>query len=135
MTNAHTPEPWKQERDFVDGPRDSEGYLTYKTENGEGAHSVAQCFGPQSDANARRIVACVNACAGIGTDTLEKEASYVRGHRSVIDQRDALANGLRVIEARAAEIVRTYSRDVADWSEDVAGIVSMARSALDKASA
>ena len=40
---------------------------------------VAQCLGPDAVANARRLVACWNACAEISTDTLEKH-----GFRTVL---------------------------------------------------
>jgi hypothetical protein len=37
---------------------------------------VATCYGSSPDANARRIVACVNACEGFPTDALESLARH-----------------------------------------------------------
>lgn len=65
MSNEkHTQEPWRANdaQADIDGP------------NGE---PVAVCYcndesGDDAKENARRIVACVNACAGIPTDMLER---------------------------------------------------------------
>ena len=61
----HTPEPWKTDEleIFIFG---NDGNLTA---------TPFMCAGRPSEtanANARRIVACVNACAGIPTEDLEK---------------------------------------------------------------
>ena len=62
-TAAHTPEPW-----FVQ-PSDHPGGLLIKPIPGQ---VVAQCDEvPEMEANARRIVAAVNACKGLGTEALE----------------------------------------------------------------
>jgi hypothetical protein len=61
---AHTPEPW-----FVQ-PSDHPGGLLIKPIPGQ---VVAQCDEvPEMEANARRIVAAVNACKGISTEALER---------------------------------------------------------------
>jgi len=52
----HSPEPWLQAGDVIlcgDGP------------------DIAQTTGYNFDANARRIVACVNACKALSTEWLE----------------------------------------------------------------
>jgi hypothetical protein len=60
----HTPEPW-----YVQ-PSDYPGGLLIKPIPGQ---VVAQCDQvPEMEANARRIVAAVNACEGISTESLEK---------------------------------------------------------------
>lgn len=61
---AHTPEPW-----FVQ-PSDHPGGLLIKPIPGQ---VVAQCDQLlEMEANARRIVAAVNACKGINTEALER---------------------------------------------------------------
>jgi hypothetical protein len=65
-TETHTPEPWE----VRDG-------MVIKAVGDDGAYVAAAVRAPaghskeQADANARRIVACVNACAGIPTEDLE----------------------------------------------------------------
>lgn len=56
MTQQHTPEPWEQFESIV--------YMGM-----HGGFDLAGC--PLPEANARRIVACVNACAGLDTEYLE----------------------------------------------------------------
>lgn len=65
--DKHTSEPWSQRDQYVRAP--AKGKLT--------PHIAQICCGntarptEQELANARRIVACVNACAGIPTEALE----------------------------------------------------------------
>ncbi len=62
----HTPEPWRigsQSKDII--------YLQGDEPRGELGPS-GNWIDCNTAANARRIVACVNACAGIETGTLEK---------------------------------------------------------------
>lgn len=61
----HTPEPW-------------EIFGSDKNRIGHGQEAVASThtyFNHRDEANARRIVACVNACAGISTEKLEENAA------------------------------------------------------------
>ena len=62
MSDQHTPGPW------VD-----DGYAHIGAVNDQlnGGYFIALCEGPDRVANARRIVACVNACAGIPSEMLE----------------------------------------------------------------
>ncbi len=101
MSEQYTPTPWEvcttddgtyiaavelyktTEKNYVHGG-------TYETEN---AISIASIHAattkkyypqrPEAEANARRIVACVNACAGFSTDELERAKDLER-------ERDAL---------------------------------------------
>lgn len=61
---------------------------------------IAQCtnWSEQTDENAKRIVACVNACAGIPTDQLE--AGILKGFNKVIEERDELLEIMRQIYNR-----------------------------------
>lgn len=58
----HTPEPWKHvgQGDIIGANNDDTCAAYLRADIG--------------DANARRIVACVNACAGIPTDVLEDKS-------------------------------------------------------------
>ncbi len=66
----HTQEPWKQDGYFVESG--------YEGNDPTRIGTVADCrpyvgdSSPEADANARRIVACVNALQGVPTDYLEK---------------------------------------------------------------
>ena len=67
----HTPEPWSCEQPWA-------GFSALRGPSKELIFGIA-CGGPEEkqpdavcDANAARIVACVNACAGIPTEQLEK---------------------------------------------------------------
>ena len=67
MTDSkHTAEPW--ERMF---PNDSDGYDSVADSHGNGIFQGEYYEPTCSPADARRIVACVNACAGIPTEFLE----------------------------------------------------------------
>lgn len=83
MTEAqHTPEPW-----FYDKGLTHEKYFVAKHvgDSISGMSAIAMLYsGSDEDkANARRIVACVNSCAGLPTEALEKKhLSIVDGSRS-----------------------------------------------------
>lgn len=57
----HTSEPW-----FIDGQ-----CAAAESDQVNNGFYTAICKGPDGEANARRIVACVNFCAGISTENLE----------------------------------------------------------------
>ena len=87
--DRHTPEPW----------------LAQHSQICKGSLAVSDCFRAEDgspEANARRIVACVNACAGYSTDALESGISVVRTAQKNMEaralaeaQRDELAAALR----------------------------------------
>ena len=58
----HSPEPWTLE---------IEGSL-FPARDAEGEGVFADEIGPMDEADARRIVACVNFCRNLDTDWLEK---------------------------------------------------------------
>ena len=77
--------------------------------NPDGPISVATCSGlspSEARANARRIVACVNACAGLSTKALEKYPGMFLRIVECAEQRDELAAALRDVLriAKAASI-------------------------------
>ena len=65
--NKHTPEPWRTDEEcgFPQDIHDSKGNLFLRC----GSDFDNEIYG---EANARRIVACVNACAGISQQYLEE---------------------------------------------------------------
>ena len=99
MSNEkHTQEPWRANdaQADIDGP------------NGE---PVAVCYcndesGDDAKENARRIVACVNACAGIPTDMLERFNAIVVAMYEVSNiekQRDTLLKLVECISQQTPE--------------------------------
>lgn len=74
---AHTPEPWNCDgRTTLYATPDESGEMTMIevnaniTEVGWDTVAFIEAIWPGADANARRICAAVNACAGLGTDAL-----------------------------------------------------------------
>lgn len=110
MSTKHTPGPWSERNGRIfqaDRPN-----LTIA--------NIARAFdGDYSSTNARRIVACVNACEGISTDAIETDGSAVMGwvraaskllrlrsehdelqesHQAIKEQRDELLAALRAVD-------------------------------------
>lgn len=81
---SHTPEPWE----VTD--------LRYIRQSNEPRHVVARASKMGGmEANASRIVACVNACAGISTELLECPGGNVaKVAGRLMKQRDALLAAL-----------------------------------------
>lgn len=73
----HTPEPWMA---------CESGYIT-RVEGGENVEEIADVI---YSSNAARIVACVNACAGLTDEELE-DAIDIGGLRVVIDMIEGVA--------------------------------------------
>ncbi len=68
MSDKHTPEPWEWGDVEIDCPTDD----FYSEAIKAGPAEVPSLSNPErAEADARRIVACVNACAGIPTEDLE----------------------------------------------------------------
>lgn len=73
----HTPGPWRANKDHFGAVRSEPGF-SIKGSNSEGVNAIAFLWSrdveAEQEANARRIVACVNACEGISTEALEAGA-------------------------------------------------------------
>lgn len=82
--SKHTPGPWKAYDNCVFAMRDHTLYVIDKA---------------QSEANARRIVACVNACEGISTEALKH-----RGH--LLKAEDSTAQRLNAERAELLEALK-----------------------------
>lgn len=101
MSN-HTPEPWRVGRPFTvvsDTPVPEMGgsdAVEYY-----GGHLIGESI---IEANARRIVACVNACQGLSTDELEQHGLVSAVGYELIEltkQRDELLTALEEIASCA----------------------------------
>lgn len=94
MSEQHTPGPWLQSSLAI---YDARNRMILQI-----GVSADRCFGTgEMEANAQRIVACVNSCAGIPTDKLEKIAHCIGIRADVLmrqlAQRDellAIADGI-----------------------------------------
>lgn len=121
----HTKEPWtievSEEYDSSFDIRKGEWYVATTHDGCEGNNN--------SESNARRIVACVNACAGIPTELIEQggfAAVPVATHREVKQQRDDLLAALKEI----ASMENRY--DSGDWDE-IEDARNIAKAAIAKA--
>ena len=125
MSN-HTPEPWRVGRPGtvvsdtpVPGMGGSDAVEYY------GGHLIGESI---IEANARRIVACVNACRGIGTDELEQHGLVSAVGYELMEltkQRDEL------LEAAKAVVTRW---DTPNWkdAEPTAAVIGRLRAILQK---
>lgn len=86
---GHTKEPF--------GHDDHSGAGAINRDLFSGGCFAAEAMWPDKEVNARRIVACVNACVGVGTEYLEDNGpiiELVREHNTVLKQRDELLAAL-----------------------------------------
>ena len=104
-TGEHTPEPWHWRRGA--SPSDGEYDYGIGAAINEHNHCIAETFGrvdtnvrPDAEANARRIVACVNACRGIETADLVQDVppdSPAGIARKAVKRADAAEGALKKI--------------------------------------
>lgn len=125
----HTPEPWRvcepPNNDMITCDAVSGRYLVYCTRAG-GQDGICKISEQEQEANARRIVACVNACAGISTDTL---IEYGDGNLEALfkmqQQRDEL-------QAKCDELLAAMHKAIFDLRTHGA-VIRMLREAIAKA--
>jgi len=112
---SHTKEPWK-----ID-PVEAAHIVTHDLK------SIADMCGsyPVTNENARRIVACVNACAGVPTEVVEKYTHETALRVALVTQRDEI----RQLEQRNAELVEALTQisnyEGKDFVEFVCNIVEI----------
>ena len=112
----HTPEPWE----VTD--------LRYIRQSNEPRHVVARASKMDGmDANARRIVACVNACATMPTDDLEEMVSVGGNIRNLAEFADELRKQRDELLAALTGLVEDLEMRAVD------GVVLCGRSAYAKA--
>jgi hypothetical protein len=115
---GHTKEPWAVHQDA------SGDLFISAVEDGKWVAEIG-CPGEDgAEQDARRIVACVNACAGISTGNLEQNAPVIElanKYNQVIQQRDEHRDGrlaalekLVVSEAQRDELLAALSEVVDD---------------------
>ena len=106
--SKHTPEPWKINHDDS-----TEEWSIVTNQHGSIVANVNEETGPELAGsipvmrkmpgmeNARRIVACVNACAGLPAEQLEVSplGGVLNGVAGLIAQRDELLAALEIIVA------------------------------------
>lgn len=114
LEQKHTPEPWKAEYAGEEGRLD---IVAKDTGPWDGDVTLAMNIG---EANARRIVACVNACAGISTENLEDNLpvkELARRYNEIIKQRDVL---LAAVEACVDVLDRIKAKHGIETSAEIA---------------
>jgi nitroreductase len=104
---SHTKEPWRIGRftgpASYDEVRETVGNMDVVVDTDTGPYVLAGCninFPDDARANARRIVACVNACAGYSTDDLEHFGRFLSSGEA-----DALAEHHALIEQQRDELL------------------------------
>ena len=96
--SEHTKEPWNVSEEAFDNDGIHESVI--RGLDGLAAIAVTLEFGPNNpgmrEANARRIVACVNALRGVSTDHLEQYGlpDFAQKISDLIQQRDKLLAAL-----------------------------------------
>lgn len=112
----HAPTPWRVSRA---NPSPTTGeWMIAGSSNGYLAE-VRDCGGGSVAANARRIVACVNACAGLDTEQLEKFGLGTAFGTALFDVNAQCDELLAVLE----RIADTDPEDGTAWFHDVARAV------------
>lgn len=83
---SHRPEPWRTDQAC--------GF--HEDIHGADGPMLAHCFGQDGYLNARRIVACINACSGMSQQYLEElnGKTLIIKQRTLIEQRDTLCVAL-----------------------------------------
>lgn len=140
--NEHTKEPWSVAEEAFDNDGIHESVI--RGLDGRAAIAVTLEFGPNNpgmrEANARRIVACVNACAGITTEVLEQmpsgPASLLPMYSRLEQQRDKLLAALEELlsgtmsmpnRGRATEGKWTTINALTDTVEKARSVVAEAK--------
>lgn len=103
---SHTPEPWSVAEESFDNDGIHESVI--RGLDGRAAIAVTLEFGANNpgmrEANARRIVACVNACATMPTDDLEEMVSVGGNIRNLAEFADELRKQRDALLAALTEI-------------------------------
>ena len=119
--NKHTPGPW------MIGRPPPNGEQTIGDKNGLMVAVATTGYGVNSEANARRIVACVNACAGITTEQLERSKSldeFMRSMKVIEQQRDDLLAALDITLAQHDALLRDFGLCSADTIEQARAVLA-----------
>jgi hypothetical protein len=113
MTTDHTPTPWADDGFGRIGATDSDQF--------NGGFFTAICEGPDKAANARRIMACVNACAGVSTENLEDNEpvkELARRYNDTIKQRDEVMAALERMVAMHDSMMKKVNHGASFYDVD-----------------
>ena len=136
-TKSHTPEPWKIGAATTIGNALAIFDDRAKPENSANMHRLVCLISPpetadtEDEANARRIVACVNACAGITTEALElvaQESGNILAGMEKLKQENAALRA--VLKEALSEIIDITQSAFCGVSADK-DVMEMIRSALE----
>jgi hypothetical protein len=125
---SHTKEPWIYTRiEAQSGSDNHEPYSVWLFDKGPRSVRIGNTTFIHAD-DMRRIVACVNACAGISTEELEKAsedpkhkdlifngAKLILAKRDAEEQRDELLELLQEIVQEADEYIARTGNPVHNW--------------------
>ena len=111
--NEHTKEPWRVELSWITGS------------DGKRITCPTACMSRDDDeneANERRIVACVNACAGVATEELE-QSGFVAG---LVERLEDAPRCRVACATLAAEVrkLRASLREHAKWADKAAMVLA-----------
>lgn len=117
--SKHTQEPWKYEKELSAG---CDEWLISMDAGDRGRGICIAETRPGSVAggkeNARRIVACVNACRGLGTDELEQHGLVSAVGYELIEltkQRDELLEALEEVTEYAEMAMEQANKAGSEW--------------------
>lgn len=91
---------------------------------------IAKMLGPNREDNARRIVACVNACKGIETNMLEVLPMGFRDHAMTMDRIAELENCLQETLKALKEASTLTDNEGSDYTEEYGPVIEKAESVL-----
>ena len=113
MSN-NTPVPWRVSEETFDNDGIKESVI--RGLNGRAAIAVTLDFGQNNpdmrEANARRIVACVNACAGISNDNLENFTLVSGGIKNRMREQVEYLNG---VEKQHDDLLAELDATLTKW--------------------
>lgn len=113
----YTPEPWSvYEGEHIHGVLDAEGKHLAEMWQRKQYNSLA---------NARRIVACINACEDISTETLESVKLADVG-----DMHDALRECVALLDESLGYVTTNWIRNRVDYVAQIEDAITNARKAL-----
>lgn len=142
MNTAHTPTPWNAAHRICDDGM-------YRTQIYSDEHGLIAnlAWAPRPlgngvttsarESNARRIIACVNACAGISTEQLEKDIA-VGGEKAIYECHEATTAAAIKVGGELLAALKRLLRVVdahGGFDQDDEGASAQARAVIAKAEA
>lgn len=132
----YTPEPWRYEEFLAASETDDEWWAHIWGADGASAVcTVNWTYNDDGDpeANARRIVACVNALAGVPTETLEQECTVAASLKARADASEAaLERAVGLLRGLVDHAIPTMEIELDAAGEEEIEAWQAARAFLDK---